>query len=123
MGGAMFDTRRFGRFAVLVVGGLFGGSAGLALAADVAPAFDPNVCKIEYPRVALMREEQGTIVVSVSVTADGKVTDVKVDKSSGHKSLDKAAIAALTTCKFKPGTKDGKVGDGVAKVEYTWKLD
>ena len=36
--------------------------------------------------------------------------------------LDKAAIKALSACKFKPGTKDGAVAQTWTKVDYSWKL-
>ncbi|MDE2430500.1 MAG: TonB family protein, partial [Burkholderiales bacterium] len=54
---------------------------------------------------------------------DGKVVESKVEKSSGSKSLDKAALSALSQCKFKPGTKDGKPEQAWAKVDFVWKLE
>ena len=56
------------------------------------------------------------------VGADGNVVDSKLEKSSGFKNLDKAAMKALSACKFKPGTKDGAVAQTWAKVDYSWKL-
>ena len=51
----------------------------------------------------------------------------KIAKSSGpsreHKLLDRAAEAAIRdTCKFKPGTVDGKPEPLTTFVEYDWKL-
>jgi periplasmic protein TonB len=73
--------------------------------------------KPEYPRASLVNEEQGTVVLSLMIGADGKVTDSKVEKSSGFKNLDKAALK-LAQCKFKPLAKPDW-----AKFEYAWKLD
>ena len=76
----------------------------------------------EYPRASLVNEEQGTVVLSLQIAADGKVTDSKIEKSSGFKNLDKATMK-LASCKFKPVSKDGKPEQSWAKFEYVWKLD
>lgn len=101
--------------AVLVSGGAF--------AAEVPASFDSKNCKADYPKASLMNEEQGTVSMSFQVSAGGDVLDSKVEKSSGFKNLDKAAIKALSACKFKPGTKDGKADTTWTKVDYAWKLD
>jgi protein TonB len=75
--------------------------------------------KPEYPRASLVNEEQGTVVLSLLVGTDGKVSDSKVEKSSGFKNLDKAAMK-ISQCKFKP-LSGGK--QDWAKFEYAWKLD
>lgn len=95
-----------------------------ARAGDVAPVMDTKSCDPpKYPKAALMNEEQGTVELLFLVSPDGKVTDSKVDKSSGSKTLDKAALQAFSQCKFKPGTKDGKADSLWAKVEFVWKLE
>ncbi len=99
------------------------GTAGLACAAEVAAQFVPANCKAEYPKASLMNEEQGTVSMSFLVNPDGSVADSKLDKTSGFKNLDKAAIKSITACKFKPGTKDGAPAQTWAKVDYAWKLD
>jgi protein TonB len=91
-------------------------------AAEVPASFDAAKCKAEYPKTALMNEEEGTVSASFLVTADGAVADSKLEKSSGSKALDKAALKAITGCKFKPGTKDGAAAQTWAKVDYVWKL-
>src|SRR5471032_3321181 len=71
-------------------------SASSAFAAEVPASFDAKNCKADYPKASLMNEEQGTVSMSFLVKADGSVADSKVDKSSGFKNLDKAAIKALS---------------------------
>ncbi|WP_338844506.1 energy transducer TonB [Massilia sp. W12] len=95
------------------------------LAADVVAALDAKApCeKPAYPRASLMNEEKGTVLMGFLIAADGRVVESKIEKSSGFKGLDKAAISALSQCKFKPASKDGKPEQGWAKVEYTWKLE
>jgi len=97
--------------------------AGVAVAAEVPASFDPKNCKVDYPKASLMNEEQGTTSMSFLISADGSVSDSKLEKSSGFKGLDKAAIKSLSACKFKPGSKDGAAAQTWTKVDYAWKLD
>ena len=94
----------------------------LAMAAETPAVFDAKSCKAEYPKASLMNEEQGMVSMMFLVSADGKVLESKLEKTSGFRSLDKAAIAAITACKFKPGSKDGKPDSTWTKVDYNWTL-
>ncbi len=94
----------------------------LAMAAEVPAIFDAKSCKAEYPKASLMNEEQGVVSMAFLVSADGKVLDSKLEKTSGFKGLDKAALSAITACKFKPGSKDGKPDSTWTKVAYNWTL-
>lgn len=111
------------KFAVSLMALLISGIAGSAFAGDTPATFDPSKCKVEYPKASLMNEEQGVTVVSFLVNADGSVADSKLEKSSGFKGLDKAALKGLSACKFKPGTKGGAPAQTWTKVDYAWKLD
>jgi periplasmic protein TonB len=91
-------------------------------ATEVPAAFDPKTCKAEYPKASLVNEEQGIVSMLFLVAVDGNVVESKLDKSSGYKNLDRAAMKALASCKFKPATRDGKPDQTWTKVEYTWKL-
>jgi protein TonB len=93
-----------------------------AFAGEVPASLDSKNCKAEYPKASLINEEQGDVSMAFLVAADGNVVESKVEKSSGYKNLDKAAIKALSACKFKPGTKDGAVAQTWTKVDYSWKL-
>lgn len=111
-------TRSMGVAAIVMA--MFAGSA---LAADKDASFDPSVCKADYPKASLMNEEQGTVSMSFLVAADGSVVESKLEKSSGFKNLDRAALKALSACKFKPGIKNGAPAQTWTKVDYAWKLD
>ena len=93
------------------------------VAAEVPASFDPKNCKADYPKASLMNEEQGTTSMSFLIAPDGSVVESKLEKTSGFKNLDKAAIKSLSACKFKPGTKDGSPAQTWTKVDYAWKLD
>jgi protein TonB len=101
---------------------LLSGFASTTLAAEVPASFDAKNCKADYPKASLMNEEQGEVALSFLVSPDGHVLDSKIEKSSGYKNLDKAAIKGISACKFKPGTKDGAPAQTWTKVDYVWKL-
>jgi protein TonB len=99
-------------------------ATGASFASEVAPLMDSKSCDPpKYPRAALMNEETGTVSMGFLIGTDGAVVESKVEKSSGSKSLDKAALSSLSQCKFKPGTKDGKPDKLWAKVDFVWKLE
>jgi len=90
----------------------------------VAAVVDANACeKPAYPRKSLRNEEQGTVTLAFLIGVDGRVVESKVEKSSGFKALDDAAVAGLSLCKFKPGTVDGKPEQSWTRMQYVWKLE
>jgi protein TonB len=96
--------------------------SGAAFASEVPASVDAKKCKAEYPKASLLNEEQGAVSMAFLVSPTGDVVESKVEKSSGYKNLDKAALKALAACKFKPGTKDGAPAQTWAKVDYVWAL-
>ena len=71
----------------------------------VIPARSPDP---EYPARALKRRLSGSVLCRITVAADGRVTRVAVEKSSGHALLDDAALAGIRDWRFRPGTRGGK---------------
>ncbi len=45
-----------------------------------------------YPRIALLRQWQGTAVLQLDLAADGRLLGVRVISSSGHDTLDRQAL-------------------------------
>ena len=76
-----------------------------------------------YPVEAARRGQEGTVGVTVSVTAYGQPKDCKVTKSSGHELLDTAACAGmLRYARFDPALDaDGNTisADFATEVKYT----
>ena len=90
----------------------------------IAAVVDSRACtKPEYPPKALRNEETGTVTLQFLIGLDGRVVESKVEKSSGYRDLDIAARNALSLCKFKPGTVDGKPEQSWTKMQYVWKLE
>ena len=111
------------KFAKLVASLFFIASTANVFAADKAPVLEKNSCgKVEYPKAALMNEEAGVVSLSLLVTADGSVSDSKLEKSSGSKTLDKAAVKIYSACKYSPAIKDGKSEQAWTKIEHVWSL-
>jgi protein TonB len=58
-----------------------------------------------YPSTARRLGIEGTSLLRVFVGADGRVTDIELDRSAGHPDLDRAAIDAVRRWKFEPGRR------------------
>jgi protein TonB len=82
-----------------------------------------NCAKPEYPPASARAEETGTVTLRFLIDTDGHAIKSDVVRSSGHKRLDEAARAALSLCKFKPGTLDGKPVQTTGDIQYVWKLE
>ena len=68
------------------------------------PIFTPDPT---YTEAARKKKINGQVTLSLIVTTEGTVRDVKVTKSL-EAGLDQQSIAAVSTWKFKPAMKDGK---------------
>ncbi|YCM43397.1 TonB family protein [Verrucomicrobiaceae bacterium 227] len=55
-----------------------------------------------YPSSARRAGHEGTVTVTFTVGTNGRVSAVRVSKSSGHRSLDSAAVSTISKWKFKP---------------------
>jgi TonB family protein len=63
---------------------------------------------IQYPASAVSAREEGTTSVDALVEADGRVSRTMLDKSSGHASLDNAALQSVSRWRFSPRKRNGK---------------
>jgi len=85
---------------------------------------DFSTCaKPEYPRNSQRNEEQGTVTLRFLITLDGSVKEANIQKSSGFRELDKAALRGLSQCKFKPALVEGKPTETYSDVQYVWRLE
>lgn len=76
----------------------------------------------EYPRLARRRGYQGTVVLEVLVDKTGRVQDLKIDESSGHGALDRAAKRAVKGWRFAPGRRGNDPVDMWVKVPVRFEL-
>ena len=78
---------------------------------DIAVPASPDVKfhnrKPVYPSEAVLRGEQGKVVLLIHVSPEGLVSSVDVVRSSGFSELDRAAEDAVLTWHFLPSVRDG----------------
>jgi protein TonB len=98
-----------------------GASAGQMRTAVLA---DANSCTLpDYPSSAARNGETGTTLLALLVGIDGRVSSARIEHTSGSRVLDRAALGALSLCRFKPATSNGRPEAGWAQIAYVWKLD
>lgn len=61
-----------------------------------------------YPIESRRKREQGTVLLSVTVGVDGKVSGISVSQSSGFSRLDDAALSAVRKWRWTPIIRDGR---------------
>lgn len=76
-----------------------------------------------YPSRAVRNGDEGTVRLALLVGASGKVEGSRVTRSSGSRDLDRAALNALSMCRFQPAIENGQPQAGWAQVEYVWRLE
>jgi protein TonB len=78
----------------------------------------------DYPSAALREEEQGTVGVSYTIGADGRVSNCTVVRSSGSRSLDSTTCRILQQ-RFRYSPARDASGNPVATTKsqsVTWRL-
>jgi protein TonB len=77
----------------------------------------------KYPRGALMRQIEGTVLLQVLVGIDGRPLDVTVSQSSGNRELDEAARSQiLKHWSFRPAMKNGQAVQAIGLVPVAFNL-
>ena len=75
-----------------------------------------------YPESARRRGEQGRVMLRVTVSTEGSPMDVSVADSSGHPTLDEAAVSAVRRWRFTPATQAGRPLVATAEVPVVFHL-
>jgi protein TonB len=75
----------------------------------VEPRIDPRrgLTEPAYPPSDIREQNVGTVVLSVEVLPNGRVGDVRIERSSGHPGLDESAVREARRWRLIPGTRDG----------------
>lgn len=90
---------------------------------------DVNSCeRPAYPAAASRAEVTGLTKIRFTIDAEGRVVTANIERSAGatreHRLLDRAAVDALSRCRFKPGTdENGRPIGAFTVVEYVWRLE
>jgi protein TonB len=76
-----------------------------------------------YPSASRRLNEEGRVVVTVTIGTDGKMTDTRVAQTSGFERLDGAAECVIRKLTFNPGKRDGQAVEAQASLPITFKLE
>ncbi|MBC8179210.1 MAG: energy transducer TonB [Desulfobacteraceae bacterium] len=88
---------------------------------EATPAYKDNP-RPGYPKRARRRGYEGTVVLEVLVDTDGRVKELRVLKSSGHRVLDKAALKSVNGWLFEPGMVGDEKVDMWVRVPVRFEL-
>lgn len=104
----------------------------LAVAEPVRPSAPATPSRLEYahvppppryPAPAVRANLQGTVLLRIHVDADGVPTHAAVERSSGHRILDRAAVEyAMRRLRFKPAQREGRAVAAIAQVPVAFTL-
>ncbi len=70
---------------------------------------DPPNPKAPYPAESRMNGEQGTVLLRVRTTPEGRPSIVEVRQSSGYARLDLSAMETVRKWRFSPTPDDGTI--------------
>jgi periplasmic protein TonB len=99
--------------------------------APIGPASGSNISSPKlrnanpppYPPASIRAQEQGITHLQICVSAQGRVTDASVIKSSGYSRLDDAAAKWVRSARFTPGTVGGVAQNMCGhEILYQWDL-
>lgn len=75
-----------------------------------------------YPERCVRNGDEGDVVVSIEVLADGSIGQTRVHESSGNSLLDRAAVRAAQRCRFQPATLDGSPVSSEILVPFEFRI-
>jgi protein TonB len=75
-----------------------------------------------YPADALRNGDSGTVLLRVTIGPDGVPHGVALARSSRSRSLDRAAMSAVRTWRFKPAMRDGQPVAATVQIPVSYNL-
>jgi periplasmic protein TonB len=75
-----------------------------------------------YPDASKRAGEEGRCIVTITVAADGRITNAAIQQSSGFPRLDEACLKGVKDQRVKPATEDGKPVETTIGLPIVWKL-
>ena len=107
-------------------GGLRPGSGGDGPGGGMGGVTGPSggyQVKPRYPESARRQGVEGTVLLKVRVTEQGRVEVVQLERSTGHQDLDQAAIEAVRRWRFEPARRGNQATAVWALIPVTFKLE
>ena len=98
--------------------------APVAIVLATAPETIADSCeRPPYPAAWRRAGETGEVRLRLQVEANGRVSEARIEKSSGFRRLDEAAREAALECRYRPGMgSDGKPMKATVTKIYAWRL-
>ena len=88
------------------------------------PKMDKATALPVYPPEAVREEQMGTTSLESCLTADGRLVDTRLMKSSGSKLLDEATLNWAKTAKYEPAEFNGEPFAICGyQFDYKWQVD
>lgn len=75
-----------------------------------------------YPSSARAKKQQGTIILTASISSTGKIQSLRRSKSSGYAVLDQAAERTVRRWRFAPATKNGVAVAATLRIPIAFRL-
>jgi periplasmic protein TonB len=75
-----------------------------------------------YPDASRRANEEGRCIVTVTVSADGRITAESIQTSSGFPRLDEACLKGVHGQRMIPATEEGKPVEKTVALPIVWKL-
>ena len=88
---------------------------------EAVPMYRKNPAPV-YPRVARRRGYEGKVILEVLVNEEGRVEDLRIFQSSGHKVLDRSAMKSVQSWLFEPGRRGDATLEMWVKVPIRFDL-
>jgi protein TonB len=80
-----------------------------------------RIGNLNYPEAARVNRLYGSLVLTVSIRADGSIEDVKVNRRSGHRILDAAAVKIVEMAgPYAPFPDDIRRDTDILSITRTW---
>ena len=82
-----------------------------------------RLVKPVYPTIARRLGYEGTVVLTIRVLDSGRVGDVTIVTSTGHRSLDRAAVRAARRSRYAPASFGGLRVNSTKRTAFTFRLE
>ena len=86
------------------------------------PIYKSNISPL-YPLLARKRGYQGTVLLEVLVSKDGKAASIRLARSSGYETLDRAAIKEVRNWLFHPAKRGDELIEMWVKIPIRFTLN
>jgi len=89
---------------------------------EAVPLYKENPSPV-YPPQAKKRGHEGTVILEIMVTKEGRAVKVSVFQSSRYPLLDQAAVSSVEKWRFEPGKRGDKKVDMQVKIPIRFQLE